>query len=194
MTFDQLQAANATIKTEPIKGKEYANVNERIRAFRMLYPEGFIHTYLVEDIDGKCTMRAEAGYYEGGSPVVLGTGTAFEVQNSSYINKTSYIENCETSAVGRALGMCGFGINTSVCSADELANALISQNGQKKIENDGYKPTEEDMPDAVKCPICGNPVIKYRYKGEAMTPESILERFGMCVPCYKEMEARKNAQ
>ena len=42
-------------------------------------------------------------------------------------NKTSYIENCETSAVGRALGMCGFGIDTSIASAEEVQNAMANQ-------------------------------------------------------------------
>ena len=51
---------------------------------------------------------------------ILGTGYAREDQNSSYINNTSYIENCETSAVGRALGMCGFGIDTAVASYEEV--------------------------------------------------------------------------
>jgi hypothetical protein len=58
---------------------------------------------------------------------VLGTGTAYEKESSSFINKTSYIENCETSAVGRALGMCGFGIDVSVASAEEVQNAINNQ-------------------------------------------------------------------
>ena len=39
---------------------------------------------------------------------------------SSNINKTSYVENCETSAVGRALAMLGIGIDTSIASANEV--------------------------------------------------------------------------
>ena len=63
----------------------------------------------------------------GNDNTPLGTGHAYEKESSSFINKTSYIENCETSAVGRALGMCGFGIDTSVCSAEELTNAINNQ-------------------------------------------------------------------
>ena len=62
---------------------------------------------------------------------LLGTGTAQEKETSSFINKTSFIENCETSAVGRALGMCGFGIDTSIASAEEVQNAI---NNQDKVE------------------------------------------------------------
>ena len=53
-------------------------------------------------------------------------------ENSSFINKTSYIENCETSAVGRALGMAGIGIDTAVASAEEVQNAINNQNKPRK--------------------------------------------------------------
>ena len=62
---------------------------------------------------------------------LLGTGTAYEKENSTFINKTSYIENCETSAVGRALGMIGIGIDTSVASYEEVSNAIKQQEEQK---------------------------------------------------------------
>lgn len=133
MTFEELQKANASIRTTNIKGKEYAEVNQRIKAFRMNYPEGFIITELLSVQDGVCIMRAEVGYYaEDGAKRILGTGTAYEKETSSYINKTSYIENCETSAVGRALGMAGFGIDTSVASFEEVANAITQQEAQQK--------------------------------------------------------------
>lgn len=140
MRFEDLQKANAEIKTTNIKGKEYAEVNQRIKAFRMVFPEGFITTQLISDIDGRCVMRAEVGYYaEDGERSLLGTGTAYEKESASNINKTSYIENCETSAVGRALGMAGFGIDTSVASAEEVENAIAQQEAQavanKKIDD-----------------------------------------------------------
>ena len=56
-----------------------------------------------------------------------------EKESTSYINKTSYIENCETSAVGRALGMAGFGIDTSVASYEEVSNAIAQQEADRKI-------------------------------------------------------------
>lgn len=127
-TYEDLVKANESIKTTNIKGKEYAEVNQRIKAFRMVYPEGFIHTNIHSLENGVCVFTARVGYFdEGGLPHVIGDGTAYEKESSSYINKTSYIENCETSAVGRALGMAGFGIDTSVCSAEELTNAINNQ-------------------------------------------------------------------
>ena len=136
ITFEDIQKANETIRTTDIKGKEYAEVNQRIKAFRMNYPTGFIRTNMESNEDGVCVFRAQVGFYkfnDGESPsfhkeVLLGTGYAYEKESSSYINKTSYIENCETSAVGRALGMCGYGIDTSVASAEEVQNAINNQN------------------------------------------------------------------
>ena len=143
-TFEQLQKANESIRTVNIKGKEYAEVNQRIKAFRMVYPEGFINTDMKSNENGICIFHAAVGYYveavgyyvekEGFmNRVTLGTGTAYEKESSTFINKTSYIENCETSAVGRALGMAGFGIDTSVASAEEVETAIANQDTGKKI-------------------------------------------------------------
>lgn len=134
MTFEELQKANQAIATTNIKGKEYAEVNQRIKAFRMVYPDGFIETNMKSNENGMCVFKASVGFFdEEHEAIILGTGHAYEREDSSFINKTSYIENCETSAVGRALGMAGFGIDTSVCSAEELENALINQEGKKPI-------------------------------------------------------------
>ena len=124
ITFDDIQKANETIKTTDIKGKDYAEVNQRIKAFRMVHPSGDINTELVSNENGICIFRADV--YDANNNH-LGSGTAYEKENSTFINKTSYIENCETSAVGRALGMCGFGIDTSVASAEEVQNAMANQ-------------------------------------------------------------------
>ena len=136
MIFEDIQRVNEGIKTTNIKGKEYAEVNQRIKAFRQLYPEGFIKTEILSNENGVVVMKASVGwYFADGSEIVLATGTAYEKETSSYINKTSYIENCETSAVGRALGMIGFGIDTSVASAEEVENAINNQEQIKDAEN-----------------------------------------------------------
>lgn len=139
MTYEELKKANKNIKTMTITrwdkklgkeiSKEYASVNERVNAFRSVFPDGFIMTDIVSHVDGIIVMVAKVGYYmEDGSLRILGTGTSYESEDSSVINRTSYIENCETSAVGRALGMAGFGIVESIASADEMASAIMQQN------------------------------------------------------------------
>lgn len=127
MTFEQLEKANSAITTTPIKGKNYAEVPQRVKAFRMLFPNGGISTEIVSNINGVVVIKAIAFDEEGN---ILGTGHAYEKEGSTFINKESYIENCETSAVGRALGFVGIGIDTSICSAEELNNAIINQNGK----------------------------------------------------------------
>lgn len=119
--YNELVLANKEIKTKPIKGKNYAEVKERINAFRKLFPTGTIKTEIV-NMDEKCVvMKATVGYFNNGSFVVLGTGHAYEfVAKNKNINSTSMIENCETSAVGRALGMCGIGIDVALASYDEM--------------------------------------------------------------------------
>lgn len=125
--FDDIINANKTIVTTDVKGKDYAEVNQRIKAFRMVYPNGSIENEIVSLSDGVVIIKSVIKNEDG---VVIGVGHAYEKENSSFINKTSYIENCETSAVGRALGMCGFGIDTSVCSYEEVANAIKNQEEQ----------------------------------------------------------------
>jgi hypothetical protein len=124
VTFEQIKKANESIKTTDIKGKDYAEVNQRIKAFRMVYPNGSITTDIIALENGIVTIKAMIANEEG---AIIATGYAQEKESSSYINKTSYIENCETSAVGRALGFCGFGIDTSVASYEEVANAIHNQ-------------------------------------------------------------------
>ena len=132
-----LAIANEQIKTTDIKGKDYAEVNQRIKAFRMVYPQGSITTDIVSIQDGIVIMKATVTDEEN---KILGTGTAYEKEDSTFINKTSYIENCETSAVGRALGMAGFGIDVSVASAEEVQNAINNQTVTQE-EADNYKLT-----------------------------------------------------
>jgi hypothetical protein len=138
MKYEDLVQANSIIKTTDVKGRDYAEVNQRIKAFRSICPEGCIETNLISCENGVCVFSATVKDETGR---VLGTGHAYEKENSSFINKTSYIENCETSAVGRALGMCGIGIDTSLASYEEVANAIEQQKEEPKEE----KPTKENL-------------------------------------------------
>ena len=134
VTFEKIQEANKMIRSITIHGKEYATVEQRIKAFRSVYPTGSITTRIEKLEDGVCVISATVCAINdaAGQHILLGTGTACEKESGSQINKTSYIENCETSAVGRALGMCGFGIDTALASADEVENAINQQENIKK--------------------------------------------------------------
>lgn len=123
ITYEDIKKANALIQTTDVKGKEYAEVPQRVKAFRSIYPMGTISTEIVSLENGVCVMHATVA----NDGVILGEGTAYEKEGSSFINKTSYIENCETSAVGRALGFAGFGIDASIASAEEVLNAQKQQ-------------------------------------------------------------------
>lgn len=124
ITYENIEKANKILKTTDIKGKDYIEVNQRVKAFRMVHPNGTITTDIVSLENGVVLMKASIIDGEG---KLIATGYAQEKESASFINKTSYIENCETSAVGRALGMCGFGIDTSIASAEEVKNAMANQ-------------------------------------------------------------------
>ena len=124
------------LKTVNIKGKEYVEVNERLKAFRTL-PEykGFsLESEVIALENGVITIKATIKDADGR---IIATGLAQEKESSSFINKTSFVENCETSAWGRALGNLGIGIDTSVASAEEVENAIANQNPKEPtIDND----------------------------------------------------------
>jgi hypothetical protein len=113
-------------KTTNIKGKEYVEVNERIKYFRTAeqYKGWSLNTELVDFNSEACIMRAEI---RDDQWVLRATGYAQEDKSSSYINKTSYVENCETSAWGRALANLGIGIDTSIASSNEVSMAVAKQ-------------------------------------------------------------------
>jgi len=109
--------------TVKIQGKEYMEVAERLSIFREKHPSGQIITEIVSLESGIVTMKASV-IIDG---VIIATGHAQEKEGSTFINKTSFIENCETSAVGRALGIFGIGLLDSVATANEVMNARANQ-------------------------------------------------------------------
>ncbi|MDQ3159341.1 MAG: hypothetical protein M3P98_04395 [bacterium] len=126
------------LKTINIKGKEYVLVKDRVVAFNNEYPNGSIQTQLVSEptaervvVKAKVTPDASMPerYFTGYSQAVVGDGQ---------INSTSALENCETSAVGRALAMMGIGVVDSLASVDEMAKSsqqvsVLAQKAVKQI-------------------------------------------------------------
>lgn len=173
MEYKEIEKANSTILTTDIKGKDYAEVNQRIKAFRMVVPNGSIITEIISLENGVCVMKAIV-LDDSGKP--LGVGHAYEKEGSTFINKTSYIENCETSAVGRALGMCGFGIETSVASYEEVANAIEQQQITPKTPQRAYDNSEKEKHTVAV--VEGTRKLNIRANQEASgCPTSVIENF-----------------
>ena len=118
------------MKKIQIKGKDYIEVNERVKQFHKDYPNGSITTELIEMTDRFITKTIVIPDVK--NPDRKFTGIAYEKEDSTFINKTSALENCETSSCGRALGMLGIGIDTSIASYNEVANAVTQQKDKPK--------------------------------------------------------------
>ena len=117
------------MKTINIHGKQYVEVKERIKHFRDNFKEWSLTSELLELTDERCVIKATISNEQDR---VIASGIAYETKGSSYINKTSFVENCETSAWGRALGNLGIGVDTSIASAEEIQYAK-AQDKPKKL-------------------------------------------------------------
>ena len=119
------------LKTTKIQGKDYVEVYTRVQHFRTNpYYKGWgensdIVFHDDKSVIIKCTITNADG-------LVMATGHAMEKESSSFINKTSHVENCETSALGRALGKLGIGIDGGFASYEEVANAKENQEAKPK--------------------------------------------------------------
>ena len=137
----ELQDVNARLQRMKIQGNDYVDVAQRVQGFWALYPDGTIETtWLVLQPD-YCVCQATLK--NGGA--IIAQGTADERRDTSKINRTSMVEVCETSAVGRACGIAGIGSVENMASAEELAHALTLQNEQKPQPKPQQKPKGDDM-------------------------------------------------
>lgn len=131
-------------KAIDIKGKKYVLVSDRVIYFNETYPQGSITTELVSDWNSELVVVKATASPDG---IRKFTGYSQATVGDGYINKTSALENAETSAVGRCLGMMGIGVIESIASADELNKA--GWNGQypkpptRKERLDAMTPLDE---------------------------------------------------
>lgn len=116
-----------------IHGKEYQTVAYRVGKFREKFPAYALQTQIVSR-DEECVVMLATIFDEKGR--LIATGHSEEYRKSSQINRTSALENAETSAIGRALAAFGLG-GTEFATADEVANAI----GQQKAS---VKPVTQD--------------------------------------------------
>lgn len=125
VSAERIREVNKSLPTIPISGKNYVMVKDRVAAFRELFPEWSIINEIISD-DGvtivtKTTIKDENGR-------TIATAHAQERYNATKINRTSALENCESSSAGRALGFLGIGIDDSFASANEVEAAQVQQN------------------------------------------------------------------
>lgn len=128
------------MKAIKIKGRDYITVNERLKHFRLddtykgwniiedvaeINNNEIIVTVTIVDQDGQLRSKASSQEY----------------RDSSLINKTSFLENAATSALGRALGYLGIGIDTSIASAEEMNQAVVRQ--EYITKNERNQPLEK---------------------------------------------------
>ena len=130
-------------KIEVQGGKEYVMVHERVMEFHRRYPDGMIETDVIEMTDRFITKTKVTPNVT--TPERFFTGWAYEKEDGNFINKASALENCETSSVGRALGWLNIGIDTSIATADEVANA-INQKRSPKTPKVNLKDVEVKIP------------------------------------------------
>jgi len=125
---------NKALPTVDIKGNPYVLTQHRLLEFHRLYPNGSISTEIVSETEDSVVMITKATP-DANEPNRVFTGIASETKGSTFINKTSHYENCETSSRARALSGLGIGVEESCASAEEVANAMIQQSAIDTIKN-----------------------------------------------------------
>jgi hypothetical protein len=110
----------------------YVPVSERLEQFWRDCPEGRILTEIAEhDREAGFILIRASIYRTRESHTPAATGHAYEQRGDSHVNTTSYVENCETSAVGRALALLGYEIKRGIASREEMAK--VERHGGGKV-------------------------------------------------------------
>ena len=169
------------LKSVNISGKQYVEVSERLKHFRSNYPGYSLLSEVVDINDTTITIKATI-LDDKQNP--MASGIAQEVKGSSFINKTSYVENCETSAWGRALANFGIGIDAAVASYNEVANAKLNQSNVKedKSKEDVLPLKDFDLEEVLKG------IAWYRDNKPEMSEEQIFQKI---VDTYKDVDEVK---
>ena len=115
------------LKTIKVKGNDYVTVAERIIAFHDLFPNGMIQSYILSNINDPYIVVQARIWEDADKPQQYYTGHSQAVKGEGHVNKTSALENAETSAIGRALGIMGIGLLEGLASADEMVKAGFKQ-------------------------------------------------------------------
>ena len=107
-----------------IKGKDYKLIVQRVNEFRQAHPEFGVETEVLHHDEIRVVAQVRIFDEQGR---IRGSGVAEEFREASRINQTSAMENCETSAFGRALASMGYGGDVAYASAEEVVNAMNTE-------------------------------------------------------------------
>ena len=187
------------MKKIKIKGNDYVMVNERVKQFHIDYPNGKIETELIEFTE-RCITRTKVTP-DVANPERYFTGIAYEKEGSNFINKTSFIEQCETSSCGRALGFLGLGIDESIASYDEVSTAIEQSKSKpapkpKKVVkvDDKLNVSVEDIKEKFDGVEVKNPINFGKHNGKdwSEVPESyVVWVAGNSAVDWQKVEAQK---
>ena len=191
------------MKAIEYKGKAYITVNERLKEFRNTFKGYSLITEIIELGNDHATIKASVIDDKG---TLRATGFAREVVAKSPTNKFAFLENCETSAIGRALGNFGIGIDTAICTADELIMKL-SQSGIAKEEievkeeitpEETKEEIEQDVPqdildDVAECKTADEVRELYREKLPSLNATQRTELIEVCKQKTAELEYNANS-
>jgi hypothetical protein len=112
---------------------DYETVEERLVKFWKEHPDGQIHTKLVSSNSTQYIVEASIFRTEA-DPRPWTTGLAEETVQGRGVNATSALENCETSAIGRALANAGYATKGKRASREEMSKVAASQQVKAKVE------------------------------------------------------------
>ena len=111
---------------------DYETVEERLAKYWTENPDGRIATELVEWTAGRFIVKALI-YRTEADAQAWATGLAFEQITDRGVNSTSALENCETSAIGRALANAGYATKGKRASREEMAKVVSQQTHTIKV-------------------------------------------------------------
>ena len=111
---------------------DYETVEERLIKYWKDNPDGRIHTRLLEHSPSRFIVEASV-FRKADDSAPWATGLAEETVQGRGVNATSALENCETSAIGRALANAGYATKGKRPTREEMGKVVAKSNAEAAI-------------------------------------------------------------